>query len=124
MSLDTVKARARREREHDRDFIKSMFQSAFWAVIQSRRADGAYKLNELAAAMGQHKSTVSRWFMDPAPNWHVATMADMARALGVTIEVRLIDNKTGDVFAPHGRLAPQAEPIAALGDEGLKTSNE
>lgn len=97
-------------RDYDRALIKSGVVSLFWTAIADKKRRGKYTLQNLADALGKNKSTVSRWFSKP-PNWQLETIADIASALDMDIEIRARDRSTGRIFTPSG---PEA-PIVTLG---------
>jgi hypothetical protein len=88
--------------EYDRGMLRSAFVSLFWNVIAYKKARGRYPLKRFSDEIGVNKSTPSRWFSGDRPNWQVNTIADIARALDVEIEIRAKDRQTGVIFAPHG----------------------
>jgi hypothetical protein len=77
--------------------------SLFWVVITDKKRREKYTLQKLADDVGSHKSEVSRWFSG-APNWQLKTVADIADALGLDLQIRAIDRRTGRVFAPSGEM--------------------
>lgn len=90
------------EREYDRALFRSELVSLFWAVIMERkRAPDGFTLKKLAALLSVDKAQVSRWFNE-LPNWEANTVADIASALDVNLELIAKDRKTGRIFSPAG----------------------
>lgn len=97
-----TKAQKRREREYDRQMMRSAFQSLFLGVIQDKKKDG-YQLQQLAADTDNLKSTVSRWFSpNTLPNWQIDTVSDICDALGLKLELKATDMASGAVYSPQG----------------------
>ena len=88
-------------RDYDRGLLKSGLTSLFWAVIMDRKRRGKYTMLDVARATGKHKSAVSRWFSSP-PNWRLETVADIASALDLDLEIRARDRATGQIFTASG----------------------
>jgi hypothetical protein len=102
-------------RKYDRQMLRSAFVSMFWAVIADRKRRDGYRLLDLADALRVGKSVISKWFSrsgSPA-NWNLSTMADIASALDVEIDVQLRERSTGVVYKPSGKVtsAPQAATV-------------
>src|ERR1700730_17065821 len=103
MSTKQTNPRLDRLWQFDRGMLRSAFVSLFWSVIEYRRKRGGFVLQTLAAGLGINKSAVSRWFRGPIqPNWTIDTIADLAHALDLDLEVRATDRRTGVVFASYG----------------------
>lgn len=106
-------------REYEQDILKSAFASLFWSIIQDRKSTAeGYALQTLADGIPTNKSEVSRWFSG-RPNWRVSNVADIARVLGVDLEIRARERSSGNVYAPHGRVfqeagLPPLQPPAAM----------
>src|ERR1700742_1983013 len=94
--------------EYDRDVLKSSVVSLFWNILSYRKRESGFTLTDLAAKIGVHKSAPSRWFGNDRPNWEENTMADIANALGVELEVYARDKKTGVRFAPYGAMRSES----------------
>jgi transcriptional regulator with XRE-family HTH domain len=94
---------------YDSEMLRSAFVSLFWGIISFKKAHGAFSLKSLAEKIGVNKSQPTRWFSGSRPNWTVNTIAAIASALGVTIEIRARD-ESGMVFAPHGPVERWAQP--------------
>src|SRR5438874_1115481 len=88
--------------DYDRGMLRSAFVGLFWAVISYKKRRGRFQLKTLSDKIGVNKSAPSRWFSGERPNWTINTIADIANALDVEIEIRARDRETGIVFAPHG----------------------
>ena len=88
--------------EFDRGMLRSAFVSLFWNIIAYKKSHGRYSLKRFSDEIGVNKSAPSRWFSGDRPNWQINTIADIAKALDVEIEIRATDRQTGVVFAPHG----------------------
>ena len=90
------------ERAFARSMLRSAVVSLFWGVIAEKRKRG-FQLQHLAEAMAVDKSAVSRWFgARPSPNFELNTVADIAEALGLDIEITARDRATGQRFAEYG----------------------
>jgi len=100
-----LSAEDRRYREFDRQMLRASVVSLFAAAIQRRRKSGKFTLQALADGLGKNKSEVSRWF-SREPNWTLNTIADLAGALGLDIELRARERSTGVVFSPSGMDQP------------------
>ena len=98
-------------REFERGVLRSAFVSVFWAVIEARKAGDKFTFKELAQKLGRDKSAVSRWFTSE-PNWEISTVADIAAALDVNIEVIAVDRATGRRFAPDGEVTSKGAKTA------------
>lgn len=86
----------------ERGVLRSAFKSLFWAVITERKKQpGGYRLADLAKATSTSKHEVSRWF-NGDPNWTINTIASIADALDVDIQIQAKDRATGAVFTPAG----------------------
>jgi hypothetical protein len=98
--------------EYDRGMLRSAFVGLFWTVISYRKRRGIFQLRTLSDKIGVNKSAPSRWFSGARPNWTVNTIADIADALDVEIEIRARDRKTGVIFAPHGIVSSKVQTAA------------
>jgi hypothetical protein len=105
--MPTKKPRSRKDSlwAFDRGMLRGAFASLFWGVVSERRKKGILTMQGLAEALCLDKSAVSRWFGDP-PNWTLNTIADIAHALDLELEITARDRKTGIVYTPHGREDP------------------
>lgn len=103
-----------RMRDYRRGALRSAFVSLFWSVIQDKKQKQLYKLQALADTLGIHKSTVSRWFSPDMPNWEVDTIADIADALGLEIQVIAKDRETGILYSPSGPVVGNDRRVVAL----------
>ena len=92
-------------KEVNRGFLRSTFKSLFWAVISAKRKERELTFSELAETLDKSKSIVSRWFSGD-PNWRINTIADLALALEVDINVTAVDRQTGRVFSASGEVNP------------------
>jgi hypothetical protein len=88
--------------DYRRGMMRSAFVSLFWNVISYKKENGGFSLKWLADKLGIHKSLPTRWFSADRPNWTANTIADIAGALDIDIEIRARDRSTGILFAPHG----------------------
>jgi hypothetical protein len=111
-------------RAYDRGMLRSAFVSLFWNIL------GLKKITQkmLADRIGVNKSEPTRWFTGARPNWTIDTIADIASALDVDIEVRAHDRMTGAIFTVSGQAAPEPRwyqilPIAIAPDSGQKVRN-
>jgi hypothetical protein len=95
-------SKERRFTEYDRHMARSMFVSLFWNIIAFKKKHGGFSLKTLASKIGVNKSSPSRWFSSKQPNWTIDTIADIASALDVDIEIRARDRTTGTVFMASG----------------------
>ncbi|MGE3990980.1 MAG: helix-turn-helix domain-containing protein [Pseudorhodoplanes sp.] len=90
--------------------LRSAFVSLFWAIFQFRKDKNGLTLVALAKMINANKSEVSRWFKGD-PNWTVNTIAGLAHALDVELEIRARDRTSSIIFTPAGiekRTHPQA----------------
>jgi transcriptional regulator with XRE-family HTH domain len=87
-----------RQRDFDREMLRSMFASMFWAAIEERRRAGKFTLQQLAEKLGVGKSVVSRWFSSQGPNWQIDTISDIAGALDLDLRIEAVDRTTGKIF--------------------------
>ena len=108
---------------YERGMLRSAFKSLFWAIITERkkRPEG-FTLMKLARDLSTSKHEVSRWF-NGDPNWTINTIAKLASALDVDIEIRATDRSTGTIFTPAGVLTP-AEVFTPAGVLARKQSVE
>lgn len=92
----------------ERGVLRAAFRSLFWAVInEKKKQPGGYKLVDLANMMSVSKHEVSRWF-NGDPNWTVNSLANIATALNVEIQVQAVDKATGRIITPAGvKYAPR-----------------
>jgi transcriptional regulator with XRE-family HTH domain len=104
-------------RDFERSILRSAFVNVFWAVIVARKKDGGFTLKNLADRLGIGKSSVSRWFSGE-PNWEMNTMADIAHALDVTLNVEAVDRKTGKRFGPAGEITVPSDAIRTAQSPG------
>ena len=88
-------------RDYDRLRLRKGLVSLFWAVISDRRKRGRYTLKTVADALGKDKSAISRWF-GLAPNWRLDTVADIASALDLDLEIQARDRVTGWCYESAG----------------------
>ncbi len=95
------------DRDYERGILRSELVSLFWAVISERKREpNGYALQELADRLGINKSQVSRWF-NGLPNWEANTIADIAAALGVDLQVMARDRRDGRVYTASGSFQTQ-----------------
>lgn len=87
---------------YDREMLRSAFVSIFWAIITYKKEHGGFALKTLADKIGINKSAPTRWFSGQRPNWTADTIADIASALGVDVDIKARDRETGIVFTSHG----------------------
>ena len=88
-------------KDYDREVLKVGLSSLFWAIVKDRKKRAQYTLADLARDTGRDKPTVSRWFSAP-PNWRLDTVADIASALDVDLELRAVERGSGRVFTASG----------------------
>lgn len=100
-------------RIYERSALRAAFRSLFWAVITERRKQpNGFKLSDLAKAIATSKHEVSRWF-NGDPNWTVNTIANLADALDIDLEIMARDRMTGAVYTPTGvQIVTIAQPAA------------
>jgi transcriptional regulator with XRE-family HTH domain len=109
------------ERAYDRSILRSAFVSLFWAIISDRKKRNGFTLVQLAKTMGANKAEITRWFKGD-PNWTLNTVASIASALDVELEVRARDRTTGAVFTPAGAVTEVPVPAIAIPDQIAPTS--
>jgi transcriptional regulator with XRE-family HTH domain len=108
------------ERAYYRAMLRSAFLSVFWAVISERKKSGL-TLISLAKAIGSSKHEVSRWFKGD-PNWTINTIASIAHALKLTLQVQAIDEQ-GNVYGVSGLQPAQANTAIATSGVEVKPVN-
>jgi hypothetical protein len=86
---------------YERSMLRSAFASLFWGIITEKKRTGAFTLQALAKSLGKNKGEVSRWF-NGSPNWTINTIAVLADALNVDIQITATDRTTGQVFTVSG----------------------
>jgi len=101
ISISRRKSDLKFVRAYERGMLRSAFVSLFWAIFQFRKGTKGLTLATLAKMISANKSEVSRWFRGD-PNWTVNTIAGLAHALDVELEIRARDRATGIVFTPAG----------------------
>jgi hypothetical protein len=101
---------------YNRTLLGHALVSLFKAAIRERRKRGKFALQELADAAEIDKAKISRDFAG-SPNWRLSTVADVAEALGLDLEITARDRATGIIITPAG-------PRSAHGQVGvhIKTS--
>jgi DNA-binding Xre family transcriptional regulator len=110
--------------EYERGMLRSAFVSLFWSIIAYRKAHGRFALKMLADRIGIHKSASTRWFSGERPNWTVNTIADIANALEVEIEITATDRKTGVRFASYGIIEAARMSSVRTGDESSTVTTD
>ena len=102
----SIKTDPKFRRAFERGVLRSAFKSLFWAIIVERkkRPEG-FTLTGLAKAISTSKHEVSRWF-NGDPNWEINTIANIADALDVEIEIQAKDRKSGAIYTPAGLQTP------------------
>jgi transcriptional regulator with XRE-family HTH domain len=103
-------------REYAREMFRSSVVSLFWNILSYRKKNGGFTQTTLADRIGVHKSAPSRWFSGECPNWEEDTIADIATALDVELEIYARDRKTGQRFAPQGPVGEIAAPPPAASE--------
>jgi transcriptional regulator with XRE-family HTH domain len=86
--------------------LRSALVSLFWNVIAYQKAKGGFSFKKFAEQLRVDKSTPSRWFSDDRPNWTANTIADIAVALNVEIQITARDRGDNAIFTPSGLIAP------------------
>ena len=89
---------------YDRTLFSASVVSLFWAAITERRRHEKFPLKALADATGIDPAKISRDFSGE-PNLRAHTMADIAGALDLDLELRARHRKTGVVFIASGPLS-------------------
>ena len=112
-----------RAKNFRRGMLRSAFVSLFWVVIASKREREKYKLQSLADALGIDKSVTSKWFISE-PNWQIDTIADIADALDVELQIQATERSTGIVYSPYGPLnfikeGPRTSGVPTVHREGI-----
>jgi transcriptional regulator with XRE-family HTH domain len=87
--------------------LRTALSSAFEGVLKNKRNHGSLTLQSVAEAMGKNKSEISRWFSRNPPNWQISTIAALADCLNVSVDFRLVDQATGEVFTPSTSYFPE-----------------
>lgn len=88
-------------RAFDRQMLRSMVQSLFWAAIVTKRRNGKFTQQQLADSLGVNKSAVSRAFGEPQ-NWTLDKISDIASALGVDVSITARDRSDGSLYSASG----------------------
>lgn len=84
-------------RDYDREMLRSSVVTMFYSALQRKKERG-YTSQEMADTLGIHKSSVSRWFSGPLPNWELNTVSDIAFAMNLDLHVSACDRESGEVF--------------------------
>jgi transcriptional regulator with XRE-family HTH domain len=106
-------------RAYDRGMLRSAFVSLFWAIITERRKKG-FTFQALAKLLGTNKGEVSRWF-NGDPNWTINTIANLAIALDVDLQIQAIDRNTGMVFTPAGPVQTSTSQPSTIKTTAVRT---
>jgi transcriptional regulator with XRE-family HTH domain len=88
-------------RAYDSGMLRAAFVSLFWACITDQRKRGPFTFQQLAKNLNVDKGEVSRWF-NGEPNWRLSTIASIADALDLDIQVIARERSTGKIFTPSG----------------------
>lgn len=88
-------------RAYDSGMLRAAFVSLFWACITDQRKRGPFTFQQLAKDLNVNKGEVSRWF-NGEPNWRLSTIASIADALDLDIQVIARERSTGKVFTSSG----------------------
>lgn len=88
--------------------LKADFFGMFLVAIQARKNEQGLTQDELAHRLGKEKTGTSKLLSGPR-NWQISTIAEMALALDVEIELALVD-KTNPArkFTPTGEICAPA----------------
>jgi transcriptional regulator with XRE-family HTH domain len=106
MSIRT-KSSPKFTRAYERGLLRAAFVSLFWAVIMERKKRENFTFQSLAKMLGTNKGEVSRWFSG-SPNWTINTIAAIAHALGLDLQITARERATGAIFTPAGLQEMQA----------------
>lgn len=103
MAMNSVEENQKNiEKKFQRMMLRAEFVSLIWNAFSFRaEAEGLTK-TRFAEKIGINKSAISRWFSFSRPNWRIDTISDISRSLGMELEIRLRDPKSGMVFTPTG----------------------
>lgn len=119
-----MKTRSIHSNEYLRGMLRAAVVSLFWNIVSYKRVNEGFSLKLLAEKLGINKSFPSRWFSGDRLNWEVNTIADIANALNVDIEVRATDRITGVVYTSYGVMrsvpetaAPEQSPSMRVGQQ-------
>jgi hypothetical protein len=94
-------------RDYDRQMLRSAFVTTFWSAIMDRKKKPeGFKLQNLADRLQIGKSGVSRWFSGNAPNWRIDTIADIADALDLDVQVVMRNRIDGKIYNSHVSVSP------------------
>lgn len=105
MPMKRSKSKEARLRSYDREMLRSAFVSLFWNIIAFKKEAGRFTQKALADKIGVNRSAPTRWFSEKRPNWQVDTIADIADALNVELDIRARDRETGILFAVSGAVS-------------------
>jgi transcriptional regulator with XRE-family HTH domain len=111
-------------RDYARDSFRSAVVSLFWNILAYRKKHSGFTQTALAEKIGVHKSAPSRWFSEEKPNWEENTMADIATALDVELEIFARDRKTGIWFSPSGVVESPTARVQAVRVEPQTAPNK
>lgn len=114
---NSVKSAAKFERELNRAAVRSAVASVFAAVITERKRAGGFTFVQLANRLGVGKAVVSRWFSRDT-NWEINTIADIADALDIDLNITATDRNNGTTFAPSGKVLATRTFSGTLGAGG------
>jgi transcriptional regulator with XRE-family HTH domain len=99
-SIATKSTKARRE--YEREMLENEIFGAFYLAVKARRREDSLTQNDLSERLGRDKTRTSKLLSGPQ-NWQLGTMADLARALNLSIEFSLRDEQVpGRRFSPTG----------------------
>jgi DNA-binding phage protein len=75
---------------YDRGMLRSAFVSLFLECHCRAKEERSFTLQGLAKTLGKNKAEVSRWFKSE-PNWTISTIAHIAHALNLELQIRAVD---------------------------------
>lgn len=116
MSMKRSKLKKEFAMEYERGMLRSAFRSIFWAVIADRKKRGRFTFQSLGKAVGADKAKVSHWF-NGDPNWTINTIASLANALGLDLNISAVERSTGRIYTAAGLQSTQALPMGVVAKE-------
>ncbi len=88
--------------EYEREMIYNEFYGALIAAIKARKKEKGLTQTQLAARLGKDKTRLSKILSGPQ-NWQIGTVAELAVALDITLELTFRDDaKPFRRYTPSG----------------------
>jgi hypothetical protein len=84
------RASSENRRKFAAELLEHAFFGAFYSVISARKKEQSLTRAQLGKRMGREKTGISKLLSGPR-NWQISTISDLAEALDVRVEFRLVD---------------------------------